>query len=62
VALETEGVDWLMLALGLVALALVIGLIPLWREVYLRWSGTPISWQGWGAWQSVIDGGMSCLV
>jgi serine/threonine protein kinase len=59
VALETEGVDWLMLVLGLVALALVIGLIPLWREVYLRWSGTPISW---GVWQSVVDVGMRYLV
>jgi serine/threonine-protein kinase len=49
-SLETEGIDWLMLGLGLAALALVLGLIPLWRQVYLRWAGVPIGWQGWGVW------------
>jgi serine/threonine protein kinase len=57
-----EGVDWLMVAIGVVALALVMGLIPLWREVYLRWSGTPISGQGWGVWQAVVDAVVRCLV
>ncbi len=61
-SLEEYGVDWLMVGLGVLALVLVLGLIPLWREVYLRWSGTSISWQGWGVWQPVVDAAMTCLV
>ncbi len=38
---EPEGVDWLMLGLFVVALAAVLGLIPLWRTVYRRYSAPP---------------------
>jgi len=36
---EPAGVDWLMLALLVAALIAVLGLIPLWRTVYRRYSG-----------------------
>jgi len=35
---EPEGVDWLMIALIIAALVAVLGLIPLWRAVYRRYS------------------------
>ncbi|MFC2037146.1 serine/threonine protein kinase [Chloroflexota bacterium] len=41
------GVDWMMMALILVALIAVLGLIPLWRAVYRRYAApppTPISY------------------
>ncbi len=38
---EPAGVDWLMIGLLLVALIAVLGLIPLWRTVYLRYAAPP---------------------
>ena len=38
---EQEGVDWLMIALLVIALIAVLGLIPLWRAVYDRYVTTP---------------------
>lgn len=38
---EPDGVDWLMLGLFILALAAVLGLIPLWRTVYRRYSVPP---------------------
>lgn len=35
---EPEGMDWFMIALIIAALAAVLGLIPLWRAVYRRYS------------------------
>ena len=35
---EPAGVDWLMIALILAALIAVLGLIPLWRTLYLRYA------------------------
>jgi hypothetical protein len=36
---EAAGVDWLMIALLVAALIAVLGLIPLWRTVYRRYTG-----------------------
>jgi serine/threonine-protein kinase len=38
---EPEGVDWLLVGLAVVALIAVLGLIPLWRTVYSRYSAPP---------------------
>ena len=38
---EPAGMDWLMLALLVAALIAVLGLIPLWRTVYRRYTGPP---------------------
>ncbi len=38
---EPEGLDWFMIVLIVVALAAVLGLIPLWRTVYRRYSAPP---------------------
>lgn len=38
---EIVGVDWLMAALAVLALIAVLGLIPLWREVYDRYAIPP---------------------
>lgn len=35
---ETEGMDWISIGLGLVALAAVGGLIPLWLAIFFRWN------------------------
>jgi serine/threonine protein kinase len=35
---EADGVDWLMVALAIVAAIAVLGLIPLWRTVYQRYA------------------------
>ncbi|MGD8462510.1 MAG: serine/threonine-protein kinase [Anaerolineae bacterium] len=35
---ESEGVDWILVGLAVVALIAVLGLIPLWRTVYSRYS------------------------
>lgn len=40
---EREGVDWVMIALLIVALIAVLGLIPLWRAVYSRYVTGPTS-------------------
>jgi serine/threonine protein kinase len=40
---EPVGVDWLMVALVIAALIAVLGLIPLWRAVYRRYSAPPLS-------------------
>jgi hypothetical protein len=34
----SEGVDWVLVGLAVVALIAVLGLIPLWRTVYSRYS------------------------
>ncbi len=36
-----EGIDWIMVALLVAAMLAVLGLIPLWRAVYVRYAGTP---------------------
>jgi serine/threonine protein kinase len=36
-----QGVDWILLALVVAALIAVLGLIPLWRAVYTRYTSTP---------------------
>jgi serine/threonine protein kinase len=36
---ESAGVDWLMIGLVIAALIAVLGLIPLWRTVYRRYTG-----------------------
>jgi serine/threonine protein kinase len=36
-----KGIDWIMVALLVVALLAVLGLIPLWRAVYIRYASTP---------------------
>jgi serine/threonine-protein kinase len=38
---EPTGVDWLMIGLLVAALIAVLGLIPLWRTVYRRYTGPP---------------------
>jgi serine/threonine protein kinase len=38
---EPGGMDWLMIALIIVALISVLGLIPLWRSVYRRYTAPP---------------------
>lgn len=38
---ETVGADWLMAGLAILALMAVLGLIPLWREVYQRYAIPP---------------------
>jgi serine/threonine protein kinase len=48
---EPEGIDWIMIGLIVAALIAVLGLIPLWRTVYRRYTGplpapTPASY-GW---------------
>ena len=39
---EPEGVDWLMIFLVIVGLVGVMGLIPLWRSVYRRYTVPPV--------------------
>ena len=36
---EQEGTDWLVITLGLLALGSLLGLVPLWYLVYLRYAG-----------------------
>jgi eukaryotic-like serine/threonine-protein kinase len=36
---DNQESDWLALVLGLVAIAALLGLIPLWYAVYLQWAG-----------------------
>ena len=38
---EPEGVDWLLILLTIAALVAVMGLIPLWRSVYRRYTVPP---------------------
>lgn len=38
---EPEGIDWLMMGLLALAIIAVLGLIPLWRSVYRRYSAPP---------------------
>ena len=38
---EPAGVDWLMIGLFIVAFVAVLGLIPLWRTVYRRYTAPP---------------------
>jgi hypothetical protein len=38
-ALQQPTTDWVAVALGIIAFLALMGLIPLWYAVYLRWAG-----------------------
>jgi hypothetical protein len=53
---EWDGVDWLMVGLLVLATVAVLGLIPLWRTVYQRYSVPPPLPTSEGSSRTVIDG------